>query len=161
MKKVTYVISILLLAAIVLLAGDSQKYGSELTLKETTKISDILEKPDTFDGKKVLVEGTVVGVCETRGCWIEIAGEKPYEKIKVKVNDGEIVFPMEAKGKKATVEGEVYSIVPEVQSECGSTAEGEKSACSEETKKTEEGCCPGEKKVSKIYMIKGLGAVIG
>lgn len=161
MKQLSYVISILLVASMVLFAGDSQKYGKEITLKETTKISTILEKPDSYDGKKVLVEGTVIGVCETRGCWIEISGDQPYEKIKVKVNDGEIVFPMEAKGKKAVVEGEVYSIVPEVQSECGSHKEGEKSSCSEEEKSTEEGCCSsGDKKVSKIYMIKGLGAVI-
>jgi response regulator RpfG family c-di-GMP phosphodiesterase len=32
------------------------------------------------------------------------------EKIKVKVKDGEIVFPEEAKGKDALVEGKVYKI---------------------------------------------------
>lgn len=91
-------------------AGDGNKYGKALTLKEKVKVSDILASPENFEGKKVLIEGMVVDVCSKRGCWIEIASDKPYEKIKVKVNDGEIVFPMEEKGRTALVEGEVYKI---------------------------------------------------
>ncbi len=91
-----------------LLAGDGKQYGKKLSLKETTKVSKILEKPESFVGKKVLINGTIVDVCSKRGCWIEVASDKPYEKIKVKVNDGEIVFPITAKGKTVTVEGEVY-----------------------------------------------------
>ena len=44
------------------------------------------------------------------GCWIELSSDVEGEKIKVKVKDGEIVFPQEAKGKTAKVEGTVYKI---------------------------------------------------
>ena len=36
---------------------------------------------------------------------MDIASDVPFEKIQVKVVDGEIVFPMEAKGRTAKVEG--------------------------------------------------------
>lgn len=88
-------------------ADGSRKYGKDISLKATTKISEILKQPEDFVGKRVLVEGLVVGVCEKRGCWVYLASDKPYEKIQVKVKDGDIVFPLTAKGQKAIVEGEV------------------------------------------------------
>lgn len=93
--------------AVLAFAGSPRKYGKPLTLKETTKISDILTDPGKYEGKKVLVEGPVVGVCEKRGCWIRIGSEKEFESIQFKVDDGVIVFPMDAKGKNARAEGVV------------------------------------------------------
>ncbi|RMD50335.1 MAG: DUF4920 domain-containing protein [Ignavibacteria bacterium] len=151
MKKAINLFAILLIMSITLYAGDGKKYGKDITLKEKTSISEILKSPESFEGKKVLVEGTVVGVCDKMGCWIEVAGEKEGEKIKVKVNDGEIVFPVEAKGKTALVEGEVYSV----------TVEKKKEGCSDEHKEGDKkACCSKEKKPEKVYQLKGLGAII-
>ncbi len=109
MKKIV-AISLVFLLPFSISALSGKKYGKDITLKTKTAISAILEKPADYIGKKVLVEGLVVGVCENRGCWMQLAGDKPYTKIKIKVKDGEIVFPMTEKGKKALVEGEVYQI---------------------------------------------------
>lgn len=102
-----YNIVFLLLFAVLLHAADTKKYGKELTLKEKTKISDILAFPEKYDGKLVQVEGAIVGVCEHRGCWIKISGEKEFESIRFKVEDGVIVFPMEIKGQTVVAEGVV------------------------------------------------------
>lgn len=110
MKKFLFLILVFAFFSTLSFAGDGNKYGKELTLKNVTKISEILANPKDFVGKKVLVEGMVVDVCTKRGCWMEIASDKAYEKIKIKVKDGEIVFPIEEKGKTALVEGEVYEI---------------------------------------------------
>lgn len=91
-------------------SDQNQKLGAEITLSENTKISEILKSPDEYLGKKVLVEGAVVDVCKKAGCWMEIASDVPNQKIRIKVKDGEIVFPLEAKGSSALVEGVVYSI---------------------------------------------------
>ncbi len=88
----------------------SKAYGEPLELKETVKVSALLNSPDDYIGKKVQVEGEILDVCKMRGCWIEIAGDEPYQKIKVKVDDGVIVFPMDAKGKKVRAEGELQKI---------------------------------------------------
>jgi hypothetical protein len=132
------------------------KYGDEITLKEKTSISAILENPGEYEGKKVLVEGTVVGVCEKRGCWIDLSSDKEFEQIRIKVNDGEIVFPMEAKGKKALVEGEVFAYTYETDAECSGSCQHK----AEEGKEQKENCEHHEKVSKTIYMIKGLGAEI-
>lgn len=85
--------------------AQDKNYGKSLTLKETTPISAILKNPHAYHGKRVQVEGTIVEVCEERGCWIKIASDKPFESIRFKVDDGVIVFPLDAKGRKATAEG--------------------------------------------------------
>lgn len=150
-----YILLFVLLLSISILAEDIKQYGNEITSTEKVNISQVLENPETFVGKKILVEGTILNVCEKRGCWIELASDKEFETIRVKVKDGEIVFPMEAKGKTALVEGEFYSFEVETDSECsgGSCEEHEG-----EGKKDE--CNTNEKHVKTVYQIKGLGAKI-
>jgi len=85
----------------------SNKYGKKVTVKEKTKISDILSQPKKFDGKRVLVEGQVVDVCTNQGCWIMISEGKDSEPIRFKVDDGVIVFPVEEKGGTVRAQGVV------------------------------------------------------
>jgi hypothetical protein len=150
-----YILIFALLLSINLLGEDVKKYGNEITLTEKVNISQVLENPEAFEGKKILVEGTILEVCPKRGCWIELASDKEFETIRVKVKDGEIVFPMEAKGKTALVEGEFYSFNVETDAECGG------GDCGDHKKEgKEEGCKHDKKEVKTIYQIKGLGAKI-
>lgn len=96
-----------LIFVVALSAAEGKKYGKPLTLKEKTKISDILESPDKYNGKRVQIEGAIIGVCEKRGCWIKISGDKEQQSIRLKVEDGVIVFPMTIKGKNVIAEGVV------------------------------------------------------
>lgn len=153
MKKIVTASLIMLVIACNVFAGSVKKLGKELTLKNKTKVSEILKKPESFVGKKVLIEGMVVDVCSKRGCWMEIASDKSFQKIKVKVNDGEIVFPMEAKGKTAKVEGTVYQIKM--------TKEQVIEKKTEEAKEKGKTFDPNSVKGPEtIYQIKGLGAEI-
>ena len=110
MRKLIIIPAILLSVNLIFAQAETNKYGKDITLKKETKISDILENPQNYLDKTVLVEGRVLDVCPMAGCWVEISSENKAEKIKVKVKDGEIVFPQEAKGKTAKVEGTVYKI---------------------------------------------------
>lgn len=85
----------------------SNKYRKEITLKEKTKISDILSQPKNFSGKRVLVEGRVVDVCTNQGCWITISEGKDSEPIRFKVDDGVIVFSVDEKGGTVRAQGVV------------------------------------------------------
>ncbi len=107
MKSVLTLVLALCCSAVFAFGGSPKNYGKSLTLKGTTKISEILAHPGKYDGKKVRVEGAVVDVCKKRGCWIKLASDREYESIQFKVDDGVIVFPMEAKGKNAIAEGVV------------------------------------------------------
>jgi hypothetical protein len=95
----------LTLVATVGLSAAAKKYGKPLTLKDTTKISDIYSNPDQFNGKRVKVQGPIVDVCEDQGCWIALGSDQESQTIRFKVDDGVIVFPMDSKGLTAVVEG--------------------------------------------------------
>ncbi len=112
MNKTNQVLfALLLLLALSCEPAFAQTFGAGLTLPESTAVSKILENPDSFVGEKLQVQGLVIDVCAKRGCWLFIAGDKPFEKIRIKVVDGEIVFPMIARGKEAVVEGVLEKIV--------------------------------------------------
>ncbi len=88
----------------------AKDFGQGVTLSEETAISAILDNPATMLVRRSKSPDWSIDVCSTRGCWIYLAGDRDFEKIRIKVTDGEIVFPMEARGKKATVEGVVESL---------------------------------------------------
>ena len=105
-----FIVVCLVLTITFLFAGNKEKYGEELTLSDTTKISEVLETPEDFLDKRVLVKGRVIDVCEHQGCWIKITDEADSVSIVAKVEDGVIVFPQGASGKMAVVEGKVEKI---------------------------------------------------
>jgi hypothetical protein len=86
-------------------------YGERPTLSDTTLVSAILADPEPYVGRRVLLTGTVVEVCEKRGCWLQLGGDQEGQAIRVKVEDGVIIFPLTARGHAAVVEGVVEKIV--------------------------------------------------
>lgn len=103
-------ITILLAIMLTPFTSFAKEFGQGVTLTEETALSSIIDNPEAYVGKTVKVSGLVIDVCSTRGCWIYLAGDRDFEKIRIKVTDGEIVFPMEARGKQASVEGIVESM---------------------------------------------------
>jgi hypothetical protein len=152
MKRVFSLLLIAVFMASMINAEGNEKYGKEISLEKKTKISDIVDNPTKFEGEKVLIKGKVEDVCENRGCWIEVADSYNHT-IKVKVEDGEIVFPAEAEGKTALVEGTVYGV--DLNSADCSSHKKEK-----ESEMATPSCCTGKKSASKVYQIKGIGAVL-
>lgn len=111
MKNIKLIFTVLFLFIIAFCSSERvEKFGEEIKTNQKVKISEILSNPKAYVGKTVLVEGNVVDVCNEAGCWMDISSDIPNQKIKIKVKDGEIVFPVEAKGKSALVEGIVYAI---------------------------------------------------
>ena len=102
MSRVLTALAVVSLCVVVRASSDVEKYGKPLTLKETTKISEIFANPDKFHDKRVKVQGSILDVCTDEGCWISIAGDKPSQSLRFKVSDGVIVFPGSVKGKSAT-----------------------------------------------------------
>jgi len=133
--------------------SQSDKYGKEISLTETTSISKILDKPEDFVDKTVLVKGEILEVCAMAGCWMELKSDSENQKIKIKVKDGDIVFPVEAKGKNAVVEGIVYKI--ELTKE--EAVEYYEHVATEQGTEFDAASVTGP---VTFYQIKGIGAVI-
>jgi hypothetical protein len=90
-------------------ARAAETYGGGVTLTETTSIGKILADPDAYVGRPLRIEGQVTDVCPMKGCWMEIA-EPEGDRLRIKVDDGAIVFPPTAKGKLAVAEGVLEQI---------------------------------------------------
>jgi hypothetical protein len=127
--------------------------GAGVTSKEVVSVSAILENPTRYVGKTVAVAGTIVEVCAARGCWIDLAGDKPHQTLRIKVDDGVIVFPLDAKGKVATAEG----IFTRIDVPAERVAEMKRH-------EAEEKGVPFDPKSVKgpevVYQIRGTGAVV-
>ena len=128
-------------------------YGEPLSLTDTTQLAAVLENPDAYLGQTLLLTGTVVNVCEKRGCWVELGGEMPHQTLRVKVDDGVIVFPMSARGRQAVVEGVMEKI--ELTEE--EAREQAKMHAEEMGEAFDPASVSGPQ---TIYQLKGIGAVI-
>jgi len=135
-------------------AASGETYGEGLTGADTIAISELLSNPDPYVGEVVRVEGLITGVCKKRGCWMSIAAdEEEFKEIRIKVDDGVIIFPMEAKGHRAIAEG----IFTKIELSMEQTLKMAQHECEESGKKFDAAEVTGP---MVVYQIKGSGAVI-
>ena len=80
-------------------------YGNRMEKGIPNRVNEVLKNPDEYLSKNVLVSGVIDDVCPLRGCWIQISDKNQTGSIRVKVTDGEIVFPLSAKNHNVTVQG--------------------------------------------------------
>jgi hypothetical protein len=92
-------------AATLVAATPDEALGAPLVVKEQTPIADLLAKPAKFVGRSVQVKGKITAVCQMMGCWMELKDEASGASIRIKVHDGEIVFPKDSAGKLGVAEG--------------------------------------------------------
>lgn len=102
------------LLVVVVSAGEETKLGSGVTLDPATPIAAIVAAPGDFVGKTVRIDGVATAVCEHMGCWMTLApagatGGTPAT-LRLKVDDGVIVFPVSAKGRTAVAQGVVKAV---------------------------------------------------
>jgi hypothetical protein len=93
-----------ILVAAGLLGAAELKLGKPFSVKEPVSIATLLAHPDDYAGKTVQVKGKIAEVCQMMGCWMDLVSNGG-QKIRIKVNDGEIVFPKDTSGKAAVAEG--------------------------------------------------------
>jgi len=75
-----------------------------------TPIEEILANPEAWDGQRVRIEGRVGEVCPRKGCWMDLVQAEEgdeHHQLRVKVEDGVIVFPVDSSGSLAEAEGVV------------------------------------------------------
>ena len=135
-----------LAVATVAVSAEDTRLGAGVTLKDATPIQALIEKPGDYVGKTIRVDGVATAVCQSMGCWLAVGetDDKDAPTVRLKVEDGVIVFPVSAKGKKVSAEGMFEQIA--------ATDEHGAEAASEHAKH--------DAKASKKYQIKATGAII-
>lgn len=83
-----------------------------MSLIQTTPLARVLDRPAEFEGKTIRIEGTVKAVCAHMGCWMAFAPNPAPDSrtLLVKVDDGVMVFPLSAKGRRAVAQGVMQRI---------------------------------------------------
>ncbi|WP_440056821.1 DUF4920 domain-containing protein (plasmid) [Pseudoalteromonas sp. T1lg65] len=64
----------------------------------------VLDDIEAYQGRVITLKGEVTKVCRKKGCWMNLNVHQGYE-ITVKVNDGDMVFPMASIGREAFATG--------------------------------------------------------
>jgi hypothetical protein len=134
-------------SAATVMAREEAKLGKGVVLKKATPIEALTTKPKDFVGKTVRVDGIAKAVCAMMGCWMAVAVDETdpaSPTVRLKVEDGVIVFPMSAKGKKVSAEG-VFEAVKSNDMEA-------REAAGEHAKE--------DPNASPQYQIKATGAII-
>jgi len=153
MRRIAIVsMALALVFALPLLAGE-EKLGKPVDLKDATPVKELLGNPEKYVGKDVRVDGEIADVCQNAGCWIDLKDSSTSKVLRVKVNDGEIVFPKDGKGRKVSAQGrfERLELTKEqylAQLEHDAQESGKKVAR------------PEVKEKNIVYRIKGQGAVL-
>jgi hypothetical protein len=134
----------LALAFVALPAAEETKLGAGVTLKDATPIRSVIERPRDYVGKTIRIDGVATAVCSHMGCWMAVApdGDEKAGTVRLKVDDGVIVFPVSAKGRRVSAEG----VFQAVGDEEGKEAAGEHKK--------------HDANASAQYQIKATGAVI-
>jgi len=112
MKKCfSIIITSILLSSLIMFSVNAQniiKFGNKITIKEETKVSDVLKEPKKYLEKNILVEGTILNVSAKDGCWLKVSSDKKYQTFIIKANKDEMSFPLDSVGKKVRAEGKIY-----------------------------------------------------
>ena len=80
-------------------------YGSLINISNISSIDELINSSNEYLNTEVLISGTITEVCPMRGCWIKVKNKNSNNDIRVKVTDGQIVFPISGKGKSVDVQG--------------------------------------------------------
>jgi hypothetical protein len=138
-----------LLAGAAVAAQSGHTLGAGVKLSEPTTIAALYDAPERFVGKTIRLDGVVTAVCEAMGCWMALAdAEKSERTVRFKVDHGAaIVFPIAARGKRASAEGVLERIAAD---------DHEANAAAREHATAH----PGASDFGRKYQIKATGAVI-
>ena len=149
-RSLIFIALVIVCSTGVVLAGGGDQYGAGVTLEKAVPIDGLLANPGDFIGQKVRVDGTITGMCQKRGCWMQVSNEQG-DSVRIKVEDGVIVFPATSMGHKASAEGifEGVPVAAQVKKHEGEDEEDDKHKA-----------CDAEPQDEMIYFIQGTGAVI-
>jgi len=91
-------------------ADDSLSFGAdwpaEAAQQPTVSVKQITADPDRYADQPVRVRGTVGQVCQRRGCWLTLTGDRTDRTVFVKLPYPlKKAFPQQAVGQAASVAG--------------------------------------------------------
>lgn len=85
-------------------------FGPAFDKTQGIPVAQVLQNPASYVDQVITIEGQVQAVCKKMGCWMTLATTVDSPTFKIKVRDGDMVFPVSAMGKSALVRGKVAAM---------------------------------------------------
>lgn len=85
----------------------SQQFGPAFDISHSVTVQQVLADPAAYVSTSFVVQGTIEAVCQKKGCWMQFTTAKDQPTFRLKVKDGDMVFPISAKGKTAYAYGQL------------------------------------------------------
>ncbi len=85
-------------------------FGQPITLTDAVSTGDLLAKPGDFEGKTILVKGSVVDVCQKMGCWMVITDGENSLRVTTKAHG--FYVRKDGAGSSAMIQGTLKHIAP-------------------------------------------------
>jgi hypothetical protein len=97
-------------------AGDNKYFGKKISTTGALTYDQLLSELNSKDSIKTKVVGKVEGVCQVKGCWMNIISEETGKpKMFVKFKDYAFFMPKDIAGRKVVMQGMAYREVTSVE----------------------------------------------
>lgn len=106
------IFSFVIIAALVASCGSGSQKEASSNAEAGTKVefASLVENPDSYVGKNIIVEGKVIHVCTESGKKLFIVGENPDISLFIAAGENMPKFPMELLGTTVAVEGVITKV---------------------------------------------------
>ena len=106
---IRHIFSFVIIAAVLSSCGNTgKKDGSATSVK--VEFASLVQSPENYVGKNIIVEGKVIHVCMETGKKLFIVGENPDISLYIAAGENISKFPMELMGKNVVVEGVITKV---------------------------------------------------
>lgn len=83
--------------------------GGSVQAQQRVRFAVVDAEPAKFFDKSLLVEASVVAVCQNRGCWMQIEDDGRKAMVRWESGcGGQYAFPKDAAGKRVLIQGSFY-----------------------------------------------------
>lgn len=96
-------------------AAEHRRFGSPIPPGDPITLASVMQKPDEFENRSVIVQSKVRRNCTRRGCWMELADGPGNDApgCRVTFKDYGFFVPLDSAGSSARVQGTVdVHVVP-------------------------------------------------
>ena len=94
-------------AGLIFTAQAATLFGVAVDKTAVIPVEQLLVQPASYLDKVVTISGKIDSICSKQGCWMKFTANSDQGTFRIKVRDGDMVFPLSAKGKTAYATGTV------------------------------------------------------
>lgn len=86
-----------------------ERIGRDFEAKPVLALSEVMDDPQAYFDRTLIVRGRVVAVCQSAGCWMQIADGDVTTMVRWDTGcGGEFAFPKDCAGRQVLVQGSFY-----------------------------------------------------